>query len=183
MSGIHDEILNTLRDQIEEDLIAQIADDDPARAGVVKLGDLQGDPDPDTARIAITLHENDPDTFRSGSFTGMIGHWSDEVEEVEIGGAITWKRRFSVKARCLLVNTKEDLATARDIASTVRTRLEASILRTDFGGILVDNEYVSLPVISENILGEMIQGGGPPDSYDYQIKMRFQVLTTKREVV
>lgn len=183
MSGIHDEILNTLRDQIEEDLITLIPVDDDARAGTVKLGDLQGDPDPDTARISVTLHENDPDTFQPGSFTGMIGHWSDEVDDVEIGGTITWRRRFTVKARCLLVNTKENLADARDIASTVRTRLEASILGTDFSAILVDNEYVALPVISENIVGEMIQGGGPPDSYDYLVKMRFQVLTTKREAV
>ncbi len=32
---------------------------------------------------------------------------------------------------------------------------------------------------SDTILSEMVQAGGPPDAYDFFIKVRFEVLTTQ----
>lgn len=176
---IHDAIMNRVRDYLEHALISAVPVDDPARAGVIKLGDLNGEPDPDVARISITIHENDPDSFVPGAVTGIEGDWSDEILEVEIGGAVTWVRRFTIKARCLLESTKEDLVNARKAASTVRTRIEHALPRVSFDGILEDGEYVSRGIISSELVGEMIQVGGPPDSYDFLIKIRFDVWTTQ----
>lgn len=176
---IHDAILNRIKDRLTDVLITQVADDDPAKVGAVKLGDLQGDPDPDDSRISVTLHENDPDNFISGALTNFSGDWSDEVEEIEVGGAITWRRRFTVKSRCLLERTQENLDTARKIASTLRTRIEHLLPTISFGDIHVDGEYVSRGIISMTMQGEMLQSGGPPTEYDYFIKIRFEVLTTK----
>jgi hypothetical protein len=178
---IHNSILLVVKSGLELALITNptiVDPTDPAIAGVVKLGDLQGDPDPDVARISITLHENDPDGFISGMPTGLSEKWSDEVDEVEIGGVTTWKRRFTIKARCLLDASRESLADAREIASTVRTRIEHALPKMSFSGISVDGEYVSRPIMTDAIKGEMLQSGGPPDSYDYFIKVRFEVLTT-----
>ena len=141
------------------------------------LGPLQGDPDPDVARISVTIHENDPDKFYGINQT-LSGDWEDEVEETECGGAITWRRRFTVKARCLLVNTQENVTTARSIASTIRKRIETTLLQMSFRDIQDDDEYVSRGVFSENIHSEMIQAGGP-EAYDFHIKIRFEVLTTR----
>ena len=79
---------------------------DPTQAGAVQIGPLQGNPDPDVARISVEIYENDPDRIE-GIPSGSRSTWEDEVEEIECGGAITWLRRFSVKARCLFVNTRE----------------------------------------------------------------------------
>jgi hypothetical protein len=150
---------------------------DPCIPGCVIEGFLQGDPmDPDVARISITIHENDPDNYDGNA-------WNDEPNDdgydgLEIGGAKTVRRRFTLKARCLLENSREGRIAARQIASKVRLKIERCLLKTSFAGINIDNEYVSLGVQSHEITGKMLQSGGPPDSYDYHIEIKFQVLTT-----
>jgi hypothetical protein len=124
---IHDAIMTVVQDRLEQALIAGAHEFEGYQVGVVKLGNLDGEPDPDVARISITLHENDPDRALGG-LTEAKAHWMDEVEEVEIGGVITWKRRFTVKARVLLDFTREDLVEARQIASRVRSKLENALL-------------------------------------------------------
>lgn len=180
MSGIHSLVTSFVRDELEEALITNIDASDPARAGVVKLGPLQGDPDPDEARISIEVYENDPDQEISGSAIGRTNDaWEDTVEDIEVGGAVTWKRMFTVKARCLFDRTQENLTQARDIASTVRSRIERGLLAIRFNGLSSDNETVIRGAVSDKLRGSMVQLGGPPDAYDYQIKVRFEILTTE----
>lgn len=176
---IHEDILDYIEAELKKALIDNVPEDDPARAGIVTQGDLQGDPDPDAARISVTLHENDPDTILNVSgTTGFTGSWEDEVAETEIGGAVTWNRRFTVKARYLFINTKEDKAGAQRIARTVRERIERALLNMTFIGVGTPEEYVSRCVASETLKGEMLQAGGPPDAFDYFIKVRFDIQTT-----
>lgn len=147
---------------------------------MVKLGPLQGDPDPDEARISVELYENDPDQEIKGSGISQSGEpWKDQIEEIELGGGITWKRRFTVKVRVLLEGTREDLENARRIASTVRSRVEKSILTMKFAGVESDGETVVMGPFSDDLNSEMLQAGGPPDAYDFFIKVRFEVLTTQ----
>jgi len=77
------------------------------------------------------------------------------------------------------VNTQEELAAARSIASTVRERIEQTLLTTSFTGVNSNGEFVSRGIFSDNLKGEQIQAGGPPDAFDFHIKIRFEVLTTK----
>lgn len=176
---IHSQIADFLEETLQEALIDGVLSDDDARAGVILQGPLQGDPDPDAARISVTIHENDPDVVYKSGTSGMSDAWEDEVAEIECGGSITMKRRFTVKARCLLVDTAESLSDARRIAATVRSRIEAALINANFNGLSDESgEFVSKGVLSEGIKGEMIQAGGP-GSYDYHIKFRFQVETTK----
>jgi len=177
---IHDVILDHLQENLEDALITSAPLDDKARAGIVKIGPLQGDPDPDVAVISVTLHENDPDTVYGGK-SMSAKTWLDEVYEVECGGSITWRRRFTVKVRCLFTNKQYDLHTARLVASTVRSRIETKLLTTDWNEIVDEetNEYISRGVFSDNIESEQVQSGGPPDQYDFQVKIRFELLTTR----
>jgi hypothetical protein len=136
--------------------------------------------DPDEARISVELHENDPDNFDSDTR-------SDEVEDpeyggIEIGGAITRRRCFTLHARCLFERTREELVTVRQIVSAVRDRIENTLLACSFASIRVGTEYVSRGVLSQGLKGRMLQRGGPPDAYDYQILIHFEVLTTKTGV-
>lgn len=180
---IHAELINFIRDQLEKALITNVPEDDNARAGVVKLGPLQGDPDPDEARISVEVYYNDPDQTLSGSGMGRAPEaWDDQVEEVEVGGAITWRRRFTIKALVLLERTREGLSDAHAIVSKVRGRIERALLLMPFSDIGTDEEYVARGVVSDDIRSEMVQVGGPPDSYSFHIKIRFDVLTTERGI-
>ncbi|MCB2146593.1 MAG: hypothetical protein KQI81_08970 [Deltaproteobacteria bacterium] len=180
MSGIQDAILLTLQAKLQIVMIDALEEGDPTRAGVVKIGDLQGDPDPDQARISITLFVNDPDQELGGNQLGVSGsEWDDQIEETEIGGGIVWRRRFTVKARCLMVNSREDATTSRSIATQVKQRIEKTILSMNYGGVAVDNEFVCRGAFGDSVRSEMLFSGGPPDSYDYHIKIRFDVLTSE----
>lgn len=176
--SIHDAIILSLTQALTNALKDVIPVDDTARVGSVTPGPLQGNPDPDQARISITVFENDPDAFYGGAISGIAGSWDDNVAEIECGGSITWNRRFTVKARCLLVNTQEELLEARAIASKVRSRIEKTVLEFRGTGISEDGEYVSKGIFGPTLRGEMIQAGGPPDAYDYHIKVRFELQTT-----
>ena len=177
--SIHDAIIDHVEEELNEELIDFISDD--TQAGVVKQGELQGEPDPDEARVSITIHENDPDaSYGTGDVSAMGGQWVDEIAEVEIGGVTTWKRRFTVKCRCLFVGTQEDLPVAQGYARKVRERLEDTLLRMSFSGVTSSTgEYVARGIVGKEMRSEMLQSGGPPDSYDYFIKVRFDVHTTK----
>lgn len=179
-NGIHELILLRLQEVLQDALIDSIPVDDVTRAGVVKIGPLQGDPDPDVARISVELYYNDPDQTIGGGSSMPRDMWSDEVEEVEIGGSVTWVRRFTAKARCLLEGSHEGLSSAHNIASVVRSRIEKALLRARFGDIQADDEYVTRGIASDGIDEEVIQAGGPPDAYDFHIKIRFELLTTEQ---
>ena len=101
MSGIHNLILNKLQSELTLNLITNIDAADIARAGIVKIGPLQGDPDPDVARISVELYYNDPEqTIKGSGFSKVANEWDDIVDEIEVGGSITWRRRFTLMNMC-----------------------------------------------------------------------------------
>ena len=173
------EVLEHLRSEMQAVLIEEVPEDDEARAGFIKIGPVQGDPSPDEARITVTIHENDPDRIINGGVTGMRDEWSNEIDTIEIGGAATTELRFTIKARCLFVKTREDEDTARRIASTVRSRIDRRLKKTSFNGVRTEDEYVARGILADDLRSEMMQAGGPPDAFDYIIKFHFSVLTTQ----
>jgi hypothetical protein len=177
---IHDTILDAVQAQLVLDLITNVDPADNAIPSVVQQGPQQTDPDPADARISITLHENDPDGVYKPSNTNLTDAWVDTVAEIECGAAITWYRRFTVKGRVLLADTQESLDDTREIASKIRDRIENSLLNMSFAGVVdpETGEYVGKSVLSPGLQGEMRQAGGP-EAYDYHLKVRFQVETTR----
>jgi hypothetical protein len=193
--GIHNAILVYLRDGLQKGLIDDISDitdptdktktiPDPTRAGYVMIGPPQADETaPDVARIGVSLYTNDPDVISGGAPTGLGKNWEDTVEYVEIGGpnirTVTYRRCFTLKIRAMFVSTQEDADVSRDYADTVRSRAEELLTSFDFQGVTGGVEYVSQVIFAEELSSEMLQAGGPPDAYDYLIKIRFSVLTTR----
>lgn len=181
--GIHQAILDKVAEELTTAMITnidgEVQEAKSTKVGAISIGPLQGDPDPDRARISVELYCNDPDQTLNGSGTGKAFEaWDDTVEEIEVGGAITWRRRFTAKVRCLLESTREAKSDALEIASTIRSRLEAALLGIDFNGLSSDNEHVSRGIFSDTLRSQSIQAGGP-DAYDFHIKVRFEVLTTR----
>ena len=130
----------------------------------------------------MSLFTNDPDAILGNVPTGLTNDWEDMVYNTECGGAITHWRRFTIKARCLFSGSREDQPTSLDYADTVRDRIETLLMAANFGSVRTTNEYVARPIFADDIKSEMLQAGGPPDQFDYQIKIRFSVLTTRTGV-
>jgi hypothetical protein len=172
-------LMEHIRDGLQKTLIDNVPAGDPTRAGAVKIGPFQGDPTPEEGRITINIDENDPDRIVKGGVTGMSDDWSDEVDEIECGGAATMTRRFTIKVRCLFTQTREDETEARRIAYTVRGRIETYLKKLAFISVRTDNEYVARGPLSSELSAEMTQAGGPPDAFDFIIKFHFSVLTTQ----
>lgn len=178
--GIIDAILEHLYSQFQQDLVDEFATGDPEQVGVVTIGPLQGDPvDPDEARISVEIHHNDPENIN--------GPWRDEIVLTEIGGSATWARRLTVNIRCLFVDSGESKDEARAIASAIKDRAENIILKELYTGVAAGdgspgNEYVSRGSMARSMQSKMLQGGGPPDAYDFHIKIWFEVWTTVTEV-
>lgn len=172
-------IMERIRDGMQAGLIDGIPEDDPTRAGFVKIGAYQGEPSPDEARISISIHENDPDAIVKSGVSALNSDWSDQIDLIECGGAATTSRRFTVKARCLFVKTGEKEDEARRISSTVRSRMETLLKKMSFKDVKVADEYVARGILSTDLRSEMMQAGGPPDAFDYIIKFHFSVLTTQ----
>jgi len=164
-------IMERVADQLQADLIDNVTDE--AKAGIVIEGPLLDSPDYEEARISIELFENDPYSFDDWD-------WVDEPVDdmLEIGNGITWRRRFTLMARVLLSSTMEDRSQARLIASAVKSRIEKSLMATDFGDILIDGERVTGRIFNENIRSKLLQKGGS-DSWDFEFQVRFEVNTTK----
>jgi hypothetical protein len=175
---IHDAILEHVKTNFETELIDNVSDN--AKVAQVVLGPVQEDPDYADARLSVSLHENDPDGVYKPGSSNLTNEWTDGVAEIECGGSITMVRRFTAKARILLADTGEGLSEARDIASKLRSRMETSLLNMRFTGVsdAETGEYVSKRVLNPGLFGEMIQAGGP-EAYDYHVKVRFQVETTR----
>ncbi|MEM4204961.1 MAG: hypothetical protein QXS54_12915 [Candidatus Methanomethylicaceae archaeon] len=177
---IHHAIMTKIAEQLTQKLITEVPTSDPARVGVVVFGPLQGNPDPDEARISVTIHDGDPDNFSTGTLTSMKTLFVDEVIETEIGGSVIWKRVFTVKCRVLLERTKEDLEQARQIVATLKQRVETALLTINMEGISYDNEKVIMSIIPDSLASEIYQAGGPPNEYDFFMKFRFAVMTYQR---
>ena len=176
--SIHNAVLTHVKAQIEQNLFDVLPEGHPLKPGVVKLGPLQGDPyDPDEARIAISLYENDPD--EKDTFEWCDKPATEEYGGIEIGGGVTWLRRFTLKAQFLFELTQEDLDTSRRIAGATKNRLEDILLSVSFSSVAVSNEYVSRGIAGFGIQSTMRQGGGPPDAYQFKLKIRFEVLTSR----
>jgi hypothetical protein len=196
MSGIHNEVLDFLDAELTRTLLTEIVDipdpehagasgavikmTDPTKVGAIKIGPLQGDPEPDEARISVEIYANDPDKELKTGLFASADAWEDQVLEVEIGGCMIWERRFTIKARCLLERTREEATQARRIASTVRSRIEKTLLKANFGSVHSEDETVIRGAFSADLNSETIQSGGPPDAFDYLIKIRFSILTSEQ---
>jgi len=179
MSAIHDVVLEKLRSTLQAVLITNLFPTDPTIAGVVQIGPPQ-DKGPDELRISVSLFTNDPDSAIAGNPSEIKNPWNDEVYDLEIGHVVTMTRRFSLKARCLFSTTRENADLSRQYANTVRDRIEDTLFKMSWAGTRSDNgEFVSMGVMQEDYQSEMLQAGGPPDAYDYLIKVRFSILTTK----
>lgn len=155
-----------VRDHLTEQLITNIDASDDARVDVVKLGHLQGEPDPDDAPISVEVHHGDPE---------YPDDWVDEVVDYEMPSSRIYKRRFCLIIRCLLVDSGLDLEDAAGVMSTVLSRCEAGIVSVDWSTLVLTGNHTIVGCV-EDVISRSIQGGGP-DEHDWLGKVWWSILT------
>lgn len=167
--SIIDAIMTHLQSHLEYELIDNIDLSDASRAGVVKVGPLQGDPDVDVARISAELYYNDP---------ADEDDLHDEIIEWEMPRTAIWARWFTVLWRCLLVDSGEGLMEAKTVATTFEQRLIHALGTVSWTGVEGQNYEQIIGCPLEYIRATKSQGGGP-NEYDWQGKIQFSVLTSE----
>ena len=128
---------------------------------------------------ASRLHENDPDAITGAS--GYLQCRARGKTRSPRSNAVVPKHGTGASRSRPAVCWSTPARTKtppEQIASTVRHRIEKTIQNLSFAGVEDDGEYVSRGAVSTSTKGEMIQSGGPPDAFDYFIKIRFEVQTT-----
>jgi hypothetical protein len=166
MSTFTDVAKAGLQAHLENKLITEIDEDDVARADVVKVGPLQGEPELEDAPLSVEIYTNDPE---------KPDEWHDEIVEWQMPRTAVWSRKFTVFYRVQLAETGESLAEAEAIASTLRSRIEVALNMMDWGSLPIDGESIEACPL-DDMLSMQAQGGGP-NEYDYSGKIRFSILT------
>ena len=166
MTTATEAIKTALQTHLENALITAIPEDDPARADVVKIGPLQGDPEIEDAPLSVEIYQNDPEDLEE---------WWDEIIEWEMPRTAIWSRKFSIQWRALLTELGEPLAEAVAIVSTLKSRLEIALNTMCWTDIEADGEFIDGCSLEE--MESRIDQGGGPNEYDYSGKIRFAVLT------
>jgi hypothetical protein len=166
MTTASDAIKTALQAHLENKLIAEIAEDDVARASVVKIGPLQGEPELEDAPLSVEIYQNDPE---------KPDEWFDEIIEWEMPRTAVWSRKFVILYRVLLTETGESLAQGLAIASTLKSRIEYALNTMAWGDVVASDESIETCPL-DDMVSKLDQGGGP-NEYDYSGKIRFTVIT------
>jgi len=154
------------------------------RAGLVRAGNLQDDPE--SHRISVLVHpEGDPD----------VANWCDaavaypeqtpyprylNVPAFEIGGdygRTAWFRRGAVEFRLFFTLTGESRNEARQIAFSVLGRVERGISRSDFN--ITDDFGERLVLSPKSMRSRMEEKGGPDDSFIWEGWVLYQSLSER----
>lgn len=177
MVTIHEKILDAAVLDLT-DAFAGLAEDEAA--GVIKIGNLQDDPEKN--RNSITIHVGDADapgswddnTHARGD--NALDRYAYQAEAFEVGGGSLWWRRFSVKYSFFFTRSKEDQRLAAVLASTTRARIEKAIsLSGRIPGLTDDNGETAIKIVV--VTSGDVEGGGPPAAYIHRGKVRWQVQT------
>jgi len=137
-TDIVSEIVDALVTDLQAACITNVEEDDPTRAGLVRAGRLQANPQ--TNITSILVHPNYPpqpetwiheevDRIRQGAGSGYYETYGAPLVggTDEIGGGRFWHRRGTVELSIFFTQQNYDRDTAKDYANIIRRRVEHTI--------------------------------------------------------
>ncbi len=148
---------------------------------IIRAGNFQQSPV--DAKHYLTVHVGDPEDASAwqDAFYGARGQGGTDFSFIQapaatIGGGMTWWRRFTVIGGLFGVKTKLTRPEGQRVANLTRGRIERAIqLSARLRGVTDSlGETALLPLVVSSYAGE---GGGPPNSFIWRLKVRYQVLT------
>jgi hypothetical protein len=160
-------------------LIAGVPTDDPTRAGVVRSGQLQDDPQ--VGVINILLHPGDKDwkhTINTYTESGS-GIFAPQGTIMGDRSSVFWRRRFIVELTIFFENlySRDE---ARRRANVVLSRAHWALVMMDMNMIEGDSfgEYPS----EVQVFDDWIREGGGDGDFNWRGEMRIELLTEHQPV-
>ena len=152
--------------------------------GAVKGGRLQDNPL--KYDIYICVHIGDPEDPNNW-LDGTVANTRDALDRnafrfpaVEVGGgAASWWRRFTIEFGYYGIKTKTDRDESRRIADITRGRISLCLARSRRIIGLIDM-FQECSGMGIEVSSGLFEGGGPPKSFIWRGKIRYQILTTRQ---
>lgn len=175
---ITSQIVERIRESLSPVLWDNIDPTDPTRC-VVKIGRFQEDPSPVVNYIAIQMGDLEDPNYLDGISSlrkdeHQIG-WN--VPSREIGGTEMWWRRGTIRIGCFFIVKNYDETTARQSAGVIMGRVEGTLPRVSVANLRDPYGEHAIKLFVEG--NTFFQSGGPPSSYIWRGKVRYQVLTER----
>ena len=176
-------IIPMLEDRIVEGLtqycIADIPPRDPSRVTAVKAGRFQESPNESNLRLSVQGGDLDNPDLMDSIFDPEVhkNMMAFAIAAREIGGTQMWVRRGVVRLELFLIVEQKDFHHSRDVAYTILGRVQGNIEKIVVSD-LYDN-YGEHGVKLFSTQNSFFQSGGPPASYLYRGKVRWECLTER----
>ena len=170
-------ILNKLRDYLEVELQDEVAEDDPTKAVLVKVGRFQDNPVRKNVSVAISGGDYEDPAYMDG----RIDHESMDEFKIrnlpvgEVGGGIYWWRRGTMNFQAFFVKQRYEEEIAMKYAYEFYGRLLRAVETCRLGN-LVDyfgEQATGTPYIE----GASFFESGGANQYIWRGKLKWRVLT------
>lgn len=175
------QLLKRIAEKLEEALVTNVADDDPTKVDIVKVGRYQVTPNAEPLRVYVMSGDiEDP-------------KWADEIADPqqndnelafrvwprEIGGTEMWWRKGIVLLELYFLMTQDppEEETARGYAYTIVSRAEKAMRYIDVSDIEDDFEENAIKLFCPRT--STLQAGGPTNQYLYRGKIFWAALTER----
>lgn len=180
MSFVTDLVLHRIKDHLTLKMQTEIAEGDVTRAGVVKIGRFQQDPDKATVYISCNFGDpTNPDLLDCN--TSVVSKHKDntgiDVPGYAIGGGSMWWRTIYVQFGCFFVNKKLKEEEAQEKASEVLGRLLENLANVYISDIADSHGERAIYAVTYG--NTMFESGGPSDQYIWRGTVRVDFLTER----
>lgn len=170
-------ILYTLRDTLQVNLTSEVADDNPTKAIVVKVGRFQENPLNKNVSIAISHGDFEDPSYKDG----RIDHSELDQFQIrglpvgEIGGGIYWWRRGTINVQVFFVRQRYEEDVALQYAYDFYGRLQSAVEKVYFNKMTDDygEKCTGYPYVESSTFFE----SGGAKQYVFRGKLYWRVLT------
>lgn len=179
------QISDLIVDGLVTDLTAGLVDaidlESDEIVGVVRGGQLQENPV--KARLYVLVHVNDPDdpTWEDQTVASRQQNLDREFIDIpafEVGGGGMWWRKGIVEFGLFATKSKETRDQARQVANMVKGRIE-KIIQLSTSAVGITDSLGEFAVKIMAVASRLEEGGGPPRSFIWRGRVRYQVLTNR----
>lgn len=157
--------------RLVQELMTEVADDDPSQPGTIRAGKLQADPQ--KGRINLLVHpgdEGDPHVLNTNSSGPDASAYTYAIGSTLMS---MWRYRYKIQLKIMLKEKSRD--NARKIAHVVLSRAKRAIATTPYAGITDDfGESLSMIQVYEMELRE----SGGPGNFIWNGVIKFEFLVS-----
>jgi hypothetical protein len=185
MTMITNLLLQRLKSHLTAAMITSVAEDNPTRAGTVKIGRFQDNPVKSAIYISISGgDQSDPELIdgildaraQSPGWQTGFNMFSREIGgDAEGHSSAFWWRRGRIQVGCFFIKTPMSEEEAAENAYEVLGRLTYAVDHCSVANIRDD--YGEQAILLTAFASNFFESGGPPNQYIWRGSVKWQCLT------